>query len=133
MKAQGKLDLSEWMFLLTGGVGLENKNPNPSSWLPKKYWDELCRLNELPAFQGLVNSFSKDLANWEKVYDSQVPSSEKLPAPWDSKLNKFQKLCVLRCIRPDKLVPAVQDFVTSMKQILKEAVVFMLCVCCAFS
>ena len=41
------------MFFLTGGVGLENKIPNPdSSWMSDKSWDETCRLTDLPKFKG---------------------------------------------------------------------------------
>lgn len=34
----------------------------------------------------------------------------KLPSPFDS-LSQFEKLLILRCIRPDKIVPGVQNFV----------------------
>lgn len=51
MKSRDEIDVPEWMFLLTGGVGLENPHPNPTSWLIDKSWDELCRLDELHHFQ----------------------------------------------------------------------------------
>lgn len=47
---RGELSLSQWMFFLTGGVGLENPFPNPTKWLPMRSWDELCRLNEIQGF-----------------------------------------------------------------------------------
>jgi len=45
--------MEEFMFFLTGGVGLANKNPNPdNSWLVEKSWDEICRLSDMPPFKG---------------------------------------------------------------------------------
>lgn len=51
MKSRNEIDLSEWMFLLTGGVGLDNPYVNPTDWLIQLSWDELCRLTEFPEFK----------------------------------------------------------------------------------
>ncbi|CAH1130366.1 unnamed protein product [Ceutorhynchus assimilis] len=112
MKSRDEVDMSEWMFFLTGGVGLDNPNVNPSDWLVTKSWDELCRLGDLPNFKGIINHFSKNLSKWKLIFDSGEPQKVPLPSPWLEKLNSLQKLLVLRCIRFDKIVPAVQDFVT---------------------
>ena len=48
------MDKGEYLFFLTGGIGLENKNKNPGQgWLSDKSWDELCRLSDLTNFTGL--------------------------------------------------------------------------------
>lgn len=50
LNKQGQLSMVQWMFLLTGGVGLENPFANPTEWLPARSWDELCRLDSVPGF-----------------------------------------------------------------------------------
>ena len=53
LKAKKELDEKEFMFFLTGGVGLENKIPNPGTpWLTDKSWDELCRMCDFQSFKG---------------------------------------------------------------------------------
>jgi len=42
---------SQWLFLLTGGIGLENPYANPAEWLLIKHWDELCRLDNVKGFE----------------------------------------------------------------------------------
>ena len=53
LKAKNELVQDEFMFFLTGGVGLENKIPNPdSSWITEKSWDEICRMCDFSHFKG---------------------------------------------------------------------------------
>lgn len=53
-RSKKELDQEEYMFFLTGGVGLENKLSNPApTWLTDKSWDELCRLSDLKSYKKL--------------------------------------------------------------------------------
>ena len=110
MKHEKKIDEEEWRFLLTGGVGLDNPNTNPSAWLPTKSWDEMCRLDSMTAFKDIRKKFLSQKDQWKVVYDSVEPYNESFPSDWN-KLKDFQRICVIRCIRPDKIVPMVQNFV----------------------
>ena len=51
MKSEGKLIAAQWMFLLTGGVGLQNIHSNPATWLPIQSWNEICRLDDIQGFK----------------------------------------------------------------------------------
>ena len=112
--AQGnsEIDYAEWYFLLTGGMVVENKNRNPAKdWLSEKGWGEFCRLSDLPAFSGLRISISGEPDAWRKIYDSDDAETEPLPGDWNERLDTFKRMLVLRCIRPDKLELAVQNFI----------------------
>ncbi|CAF1010390.1 unnamed protein product [Adineta steineri] len=111
LKYDKKIDDEEWRFLLTGGVALTNTFSNPTAWLPVKSWDELVRLDELTVFKDIRKNFLAQKDAWKIVYDSLEPHKEKFPEEWQKNLQDFQRMCVIRCIRPDKVVPAVQDFV----------------------
>lgn len=50
-------------------------------------------------------------APWKAIFDSATPAEQALPEPWEQNLTPVQKLMVLRVLRPDKLVLAVQRFV----------------------
>ncbi|XP_026231920.1 dynein heavy chain 7, axonemal isoform X2 [Anabas testudineus] len=96
------VDEGEWRFLLTGGVGLDNPYSNPCTWLAKKSWDEICRLDEMEHFKGLRQDMAHLRNEWKKVYDSPNPHQTFFPGEWQQKLSQFQKMLVIRCLRPDK-------------------------------
>ncbi|XP_038073730.1 dynein heavy chain 3, axonemal-like isoform X4 [Patiria miniata] len=111
-KGRGDIDDREWRFLLTGGVALENPFPNPApDWLPDKSWAEIVRVSNLPAFDDFMLNFRNNLDDWKKLYDSHTPHVDKIPEPWELTLSSIQKLIILRIIRPDKVVPAVSNFI----------------------
>lgn len=53
MMGKDLVDSSEWYFLLTGGVAMENPHKNPAAeWLSDKQWGEFCRVSDIAAFKG---------------------------------------------------------------------------------
>lgn len=45
----------------------------------------------------------KNTDKWREFYNNKEPNKAELPDPYHSELNEFQKMIVLRCIRPDKV------------------------------
>lgn len=86
--------------------------PNPApQWITGRSWTEIDRLSKLPVFKGLNTHVASNLAAWKVVFDAMDPHKLPIPEPFATKLTGFQKLLVLRCLRPDKVIPAIQDFV----------------------
>jgi len=111
MAGKDKLNKDDWFFLLTGGMGMSNPNPNPAEkWLLPKYWDAVCRLAELPNYSTFKEDFALHVDEWEKIYDSLSPQEEEFPGIFKS-ITGVGRLCALRTIRPDKVVLAIQMFV----------------------
>lgn len=111
MYSTGEMDHDEYIFLITGGIAVENPLKKPVEWLPDKGWDEICRINDLRVFAGFKDSFVSKINLWKEVYDDLEPHNKQLPGEWSEKLSPFQKLLVVRVLRPDKLTIAVSDFV----------------------
>ena len=114
LQGDGLVDLNEWRFLLTGGVALSaTQPPNPTQWLPDKAWLDLCVLSELPAFAELPASVggADEGQEWRAWYDAPEPQTLPSPGAWQEALSSFQRLLLLRCMRPDKCVPAISSWV----------------------
>ncbi|KAM3963287.1 dynein heavy chain at 62B [Aphomia sociella] len=111
MLSTEEMNRDEYLFLITGGIAVENLLKKPVEWLPDKSWDEICRINDLPAFKGFKDQFLSMLDKWKEVYDDLDPHNKVLPGGWDEKISIFQKLLVIRVLRPDKLTTAISDFV----------------------
>ncbi|KAJ8931053.1 hypothetical protein NQ314_016082, partial [Rhamnusium bicolor] len=111
MIAQQKLDEREFMFLLTGGVNVENPFENPcTSWLPTSSWNEICRVDDLASFKGFSSAFKRNEKAWKQIYDDFVEDFA-LPNPWNESINSFRRLIIVRMLRPDKLITCITNFV----------------------
>eukprot|EP01116_Phalansterium_solitarium_P017128 TRINITY_DN413_c0_g1_i5.p1 TRINITY_DN413_c0_g1~~TRINITY_DN413_c0_g1_i5.p1 ORF type:complete len:4163 (-),score=2181.62 TRINITY_DN413_c0_g1_i5:539-13027(-) len=115
LENQNLIDQSEYRFLLTGTVagGKEDtsvKRPD-FDWLSDKTWSEVSELSKLAAFKDFNASIIRNPKVFKRYFDSPTPHHEVLPEPFQAKLSSFQKLLVLRCFRPDKVVPATQEYI----------------------
>jgi dynein heavy chain len=62
--------------------------------------------------KGIEDHLMKNSDQWRLLFDSSHPQEENLPEPYNSKLNSFQKIIVIKSIRPDKVIPAIQNYVS---------------------
>jgi len=111
-----EIDHAEWRFFLAGPSGSIEVVPNPTDWLDELEWAEVYKqlhvMATLPAFKGIDTYFIEYHKKFKKIFDSSDAHEEPLPGEWDSKLNSFQKMIILKAIRLDKVSLAIQNYVT---------------------
>lgn len=107
--AQGDLDMIELDFLLRAPK-VVNVN-SPFEWLAHSSWQMIKALSNMEAFKTLASDIEGSSKQWRKYCENETPESEKLPQEWKNK-SPLQKLCILRCLRPDRMTYAVKNFVS---------------------
>jgi dynein heavy chain len=99
----------EFRFLIADPTKLIEEGENPAlSWLTSKSWYEIKALDPLPTFSGIRNLFTNSLPQWKEIFDDPDASKCKIPNGWEENLTLFQRLQILRAIRPDSMSAAIQ-------------------------
>ncbi|CAI6363283.1 unnamed protein product [Macrosiphum euphorbiae] len=112
-RSKGIIDDELFTLFLTEGVGLTNEHPNPASkWLSDKSWAETVRASQLPRLNKFYQSIIDSNDEWNKWYDSNNPQDTPIPEPFKN-IDGLEKLVIIKCIRFDKVVPAIQKYVVS--------------------
>jgi len=115
LAANKDFNKTEFNFFLRGGQVLDRsamqKNPAPD-WVTSAMWDNIQEVEKLENFRGFQTTFEQTLRDWRKWFMSPEPEREPLPGEWDARLDALQKLIVVRCIRTDRVIPAVAQFVS---------------------
>jgi dynein heavy chain len=115
LQSENDLNQVEYQFFLRGGQVLDrsSQSPNPApDWLSTQMWDNVTELEKIEAFKGFQPSFEQSLRDWRKWYlTGGEPEKEPLPGEWESRLDPLQRLCVIRSIRTDRVLPATMAFV----------------------
>ncbi|KAE8741073.1 hypothetical protein FOCC_FOCC013411 [Frankliniella occidentalis] len=88
-------------------------NPAPA-WLSARAWAELLAMRRLERLREFAESVPKDIDRYKAIFDSPQPHREPLSEPWQSRLDGFQRLLLLRALRPDKLTEGLQDWLSRM-------------------
>ncbi|XP_047204788.1 dynein axonemal heavy chain 1 isoform X4 [Girardinichthys multiradiatus] len=113
MMNENQIKTTEWRYLLSGSMPVHKLTSSGAAWMSDWARQNILDLSVLDDFGELAESFTKHLQGFNRIFDSKYPHRELLPGEWDVRLNSFQKLLVLRCLRPDCLIYGVQDFVSA--------------------
>ncbi|XP_043978634.1 dynein axonemal heavy chain 1 isoform X2 [Gambusia affinis] len=113
MMNEDRIKTSEWKHLLSGGEPVPKLTSSEVDWMSDRAWQDILDLSTLDNFDELAESFKNHLEEFKIIFDSEQPHREPLPGKWGNDLNSFQTLLVLRCLRPDCVIYAVQDFVSA--------------------
>jgi dynein heavy chain len=105
-----------WRFFLAGASGTIEEVPNPTDWLGDLEWIQAYRQfyimdRDLPSFKGIVDYFREYNKKFKKIFDSLAPELEEMPGDWNTSLNSFEKLLILKVIRADSITKAMTHFV----------------------
>ncbi|NXM68229.1 DYH17 protein, partial [Serilophus lunatus] len=83
---------------------------SPVDFLPTQCWGAVKALSEMEEFRNLDSDIESSAKRWKRFVEMEAPEKEAFPMDWKNK-SALQKLCVLRCLRPDRMTYAVRKFV----------------------
>ncbi|XP_061866833.1 dynein axonemal heavy chain 17 isoform X5 [Colius striatus] len=83
---------------------------SPVDFLQPQGWGGIKVLSEMEEFRNLDSDIKGSAKRWKKFVESEVPEKEVFPQEWKNK-SAVQKLCMLRCMRPDRMTYAIRNFV----------------------
>lgn len=111
MLSKNLLNPKEYKFLLFHGEFNKSTEMPELTWLTEKIWSEICQLQQLEIFENFETNFIENSSVWQQYYDHPEPHSIPMPMVWENKLTMFQKLLIIRAVRPDKLAAAIKKFI----------------------
>jgi dynein heavy chain len=116
---------SYFNFLLRAPCAVGIENPL-AEWLPNKVWGTVVKLSELSNFESFAGCMEKEAPQrFKEWFNELTPEDVKLPLDW-KKLDQlpFQKLLVIRALRPDRSTGALAEWI---RQTLPDGKEFMDC------
>jgi dynein heavy chain len=108
----GTYTVKEMNFLLNCPPKTDTPNAL-KEWLPNTAWFSVQRLIEIEGFENFSSNMEKEApGRFRDWYNEITPEAEKVPLEW-KKLEQmpFQKLLVVRCLRPDRITAAMDNFI----------------------
>merc|ERR1711871_32633 len=110
--SRGEIDAVAFDFLLRGGY---EQADNPiEEWLSNDNWYMVKALEvKLEQFSGISADMEGSAKRWREWVEDPRAEAEPLPGDW-KRLGAFDRLLVIRCLRPDRMTEALSTLVSDV-------------------
>ena len=106
------LQQEEVLYLFLGKIAPDPGNMGPlHEWMPEAIWPKVKALEGLKRFNGLGDAMHSDSDDWLAWFDGAAPELAKLPGDFQKSLTPFDRLILLRALRPDRLSNALSTYI----------------------
>ncbi|XP_072536415.1 dynein axonemal heavy chain 5 isoform X2 [Salminus brasiliensis] len=105
---------SEFQALIKGGASLDlnSVEPKPRRWILDMTWLNLVNLSSLHPFTRLLSQVAQNDRAWRSWFDEAAPEEAPLPDGYDSLLDAFHKLLLIRSWCPDRTIAQARSYIT---------------------
>ncbi|XP_028852845.1 dynein heavy chain 5, axonemal [Denticeps clupeoides] len=116
-----KLDLqaknishNEFQTFIKGGASLDlnSVDPKPRRWILDMTWLNLVQLSSMHPFTGLLAQVAHSDRAWKVWFDEAAPEEAPLPDGYDSLLDSFRKLLLIRSWCPDRTIAQARHYIS---------------------
>lgn len=114
LRRSGDIDIDEWNFFLRGSPMDYSQREQKIDYIDQQTFIYLCGIEDSHAnFKNLIRSFedTSDKVIWKSICASDEPHLIPLPPIFEDRLTNFQKLMLLKVVRPGKMMFGVKSFV----------------------
>jgi hypothetical protein len=120
LSREGKLKDSEVAFLLSG-PGLKANSPPMTTqvalYISEAQWSGVFALVAIvEPLKPLIDDLEQNYEAWKEWVESELPEDKvqgQLPGEWEKKLTLFQRLLLIRVMRPDQIDTQVERTLAS--------------------
>uniref|UniRef100_A0A663DRU1 Dynein axonemal heavy chain 5 n=1 Tax=Aquila chrysaetos chrysaetos TaxID=223781 RepID=A0A663DRU1_AQUCH len=108
-----KISHTEFETLSKGGASLDlnSVEPKPKKWILDMTWLNLVQLSSLYPFNQLLVQVVRNEKSWKAWFDEEAPEKAVIPDGYDSLLDQFRKLLLVRSWCPDHTVAQARHYI----------------------
>ncbi|XP_075145766.1 dynein axonemal heavy chain 1 [Haematobia irritans] len=109
----GNVSHEEFMAFIKGGASLDLNavQPKPFRWILDITWLNLVEISKLDTFVNVLELIELNEREWRVWYESEKPENEDIPCGYQTSLDGFRKLLLIRSWCPDRTISQAKKYI----------------------